>query len=156
MPPTFQADTKLKSGTGYWDFKCDKFSAEQNKLAVEVDGGVWRLDAVDATDGKAQFTEWAPGKVVWDDLSVTFQMNNQTGGLGKLAKEIATGANNSGNRFNCTLTFKDSAGKGKMSINYIECQIVQHNRNGFEATDSGSAATETIVFRPNRCECKKG
>jgi hypothetical protein len=154
MADGFVVEQRFRSGTKYWKYSCDKFSAEQNGLAVEVDGGVWRLDPVDFTTGDAKYTEWGPGKLTYDDLHVTFLKNNNTQGLYQLAHDIATGKNGSTNRFNCTLTFLDSAGKDQMSVNYLDCQIVSHSSNGFQSDDAGSAATETVVFRPHRGEVK--
>jgi hypothetical protein len=150
MGDGFVVETRFRSGTKYWKFAVDKFSPEQNNLAVEVDGGVWRLDPVDFTTGDAKYTEWGPGKLTYDDLHVTFLKNNNSQSLYQLAHDIATGKNGSTNRFMCTLTFKDSAGKDQMTIDYIDCQIVSHTSNGFQSDDAGTAATETVVFRPHR------
>lgn len=147
-------EQRFRSGTKYWHFKCDKFSEEQNNLAIDVDGGVWRLDPVDFTTGDAKYTEWGHGKLTYDDLHVSFLKNNNTQGIAQLAHDIATGKNGSGNRFNCTLSFKDSAGKDQMSVDYLDCQIVSWSDNGFQSDDHGSAATETVVFRPHRGEVK--
>jgi hypothetical protein len=154
MGDGFVVEQRFRSGTKYWKFACDKFQPEQNNLAVEVDGGVWRLDPVDFTTGDAKYTEWGPGKLTYDDLHVTFLKNNNTQGLYQLAHDIATGKNGSTNRFTCTLTFKDSAGKDQMTIDYIDCQIVSHTSNGFQSDDAGTAATETVVFRPHRGQVK--
>jgi len=150
MGDGFVVEQRFRSGTKYWKFAVDKFSPEQNNLAVEVDGGVWRLDPVDFTTGDAKYTEWGPGKLTYDDLHVTFLKNNNSQSLYTLAHDIATGKNGSTNRFMCTLTFKDSAGKDQMTIDYIDCQIVSHTSNGFQSDDAGTAATETVVFRPHR------
>jgi len=154
MASGFIVEDRFRSGTKYWTFQCDKFTPEQNSLSINVDGGVWRLDPVDFTTGDAKYTEWGPGKLTFDDLHVEFLRNNNSQTLYKLANDIATGANSSGNRFNCTLTFKDSAGSTQMTIDYLDCQIVSWSSNGFQADDSGSAATETVVFRPNRGDVK--
>jgi hypothetical protein len=154
MADKFIVEDRFRSGTKYWTFSCDKFSAEQNALATEVDGGVWRLDPTDFTTGDAKYTEWGPGKLTYDDLHVTFLQNNNTKSLAQLAHTIATGENGSGNRFNCTLTFKDSAGGDQMTVNYLDCQIVSHSTGGFQSDDAGTAASETVVFRPARGEIK--
>lgn len=154
MGDGFVVEQRFRSGTKYWKFAVDKFSPEQNNLAVEVDGGVWRLDPVDFTTGDAKYTEWGPGKLTYDDLHVTFLKNNNSQSLYTLAHDIATGKNGSSNRFMCTLTFKDSAGKDQMTIDYIDCQIVSHTSNGFQSDDAGTAATETVVFRPHRGQVK--
>jgi hypothetical protein len=152
----FTVEDRFRSGSKYWDCKVDKFSARQNDLCVEVDGGKWSCDAVDFTTGDAKYIEWGPGKVTYDDLHCTYLMDAQSGGLHKLAHEIATGANGSKNRFNITLTFKDSAGKTQMLVNYLDCHVVEHSTSGFDSTDPNSPMTETMVFRPARGECKAG
>jgi len=147
-------EQRFRSGTKYWKFTCDGIDATQTALANEVDGGVWRLDPVDFTTGDATYTEWGPGKLTFDDLHVTFLKNNTSGALYTLANNIATGANGSTNRFNCTLTFLDSAGNTQMTVDYINCQIVAYHTNGFQSDDSSSPATETVVFRPNTGDVK--
>lgn len=147
-------EERFRSGTGYWKFACDKFDATQNALAVNIDGGVWRLDPVDFSTGDAKYVEWGPGKLTFDDLQCTFNQSKTSGSLAKLANAIATGADGSKTRFNCTLTFLDSAQKDQMTVNYLDCQIVSYSTNGFQSSDTGSAATETVVFRPLRGEVK--
>jgi len=154
MSAAFPVEQRFRSGTKYWKFECQQFAADQNALATEVDGGVWRLDPVDFTTGDAKYTEWGPGKLTFDDLHVTFLKNNTSQKLYQLANDIATGKNNSNTRFNCTLTFLDSAGKTQMTIDYLDCAIVSWSSNGFQSDDAGSAATETVVYRPNRGDVK--
>jgi len=144
-------DIRFKSGTKYWRFDGGELGDDQSKLACEVDGGTWRLDPVDTSDGKALYVEWSAGKLTYDDVHVTFLKNNKTKTLYDLTVAVATGKNASKNRYNCSLIFFDSTGKNEqMRINYPMCQIVSYSDNGFASDDHGSAATETIVLRPGQ------
>jgi len=156
MGGTFQAEERYRSGVGYWSFSCDKFQKEQNDLANSVDCGVWRLPPTDSTTGDAEYTEWAPGPRHYDDVRVTFLMNNKSQGLFDLAKNLGRGANKSANRFNFTLQFKNVDGTGYMRLNYLDAVIVGYTHDGYVSTASGEAATETIVFRSNNAKCEKG
>jgi len=144
-------EARFRSGTKYWKFGCEGsgVTAEQVMLASVVDGGSWRLDPVDFSTGDAKYVEWGAGKMTYDDLHVTFLQNNNTSAFQTLAQQIATGANNSANRFHCTLTFLDDSKATQMQIDYIDCQIVSHSTSGFDSTSHGEAATETVVFRPS-------
>jgi len=148
---TSPIEDRFRGGTKYWKFGCEGkgITAAQVGLANLVDGGTWRLDPVDFSTGDAKYVEWGAGKMTYDDLHVTFLQNNQTKTFRDLAQAIATGQNNSANRFHCTLTFIDDAKATQMQIDYIDCQIVSHSTNGFDSQSTSEAATETVVFRPS-------
>jgi len=156
MADKFVVEDRFRSGTKYWKFLCEGagVTAEQSALATEVDGGVWRCDPTDFTTGDAKYTEWGPGKMTYDDLHVTFLQNNNTKGFAALADQIAPGKSGGSLRFHCSLTFTDSAGGTLMTVSYIDCQIVSYTTGGFQSDDAGTAATETVVFRPSRGEIK--
>jgi len=149
-------EERFRAGTKYWKFSCEGkgVTADQVMLANLVDGGSWRLDPVDFSTGDAKYVEWGAGKMTYDDLHVTFLQNNNTKAFRDLSQKIATGADGSANRFHCTLTFIDDAKNTQMQIDYIDCQIVSHNTNGFDSQSTSEASTETVVFRPSYGEIK--
>lgn len=153
---TFQAEERFRKGVGYWHFDCPKLGPDQCKLATSVDCGVWRLPANDATTGDAEYTEWAAGPRNFDDVKVTFLMNNKTQGLYQLAKDLGNGKNNSANRFNFTLQFKNVDGSGYFRIDYTDAAIVNYTPPNFNTTAHGEAATEGITFKANTAKVSKG
>lgn len=146
----FAADEILRQGTAYWDIKVDGFSDVQNKLATAFNGGSWTLAVVDSSTGNSRYIDWVAGELTYDNLEIKYLMNNQSGAIGKLAKDFAEGAGQYDKRFNITATLKTSAKKTVTSIHWLNCQIIEHRVEGFLSTGQ-EAATEVAVFRPDHC-----
>jgi len=147
----FAADEIVRQGTAYWTIEVDGFGEEQNKLAKAYNGGQWTLAVVDSSTGGSRYVDWVAGEKAYDNLEITYLMNNTSGKIGKLAKDFAEGTGDYKKRFNVTAKLLTSSKKNVMEIHWLNCQLVEHRLGGFSSTNQ-DAATEIAVFRPERCE----
>lgn len=147
------ADDKVfRGGQRAWKVEISGAPAGLADRCVEVDGGTWLLPMVDATSGGSIWKECIANKADWNEVKLKFLQDKDTKFWKDTAHNAAIGKGASKEiRFTVTVRYVDFEKKQLMAVNYHNCTITSHEFSGFVSTDSGTAATETVLMSPEYC-----